>query len=369
MLVATQWSRPHSFIKERVVMFNRYRYNACIFIIVLFVSANGASAQNAWTLVGIGDTQVLVQSSAGGDVFKTNSQWIVDNAVRENIVFVTQLGDIVQNGLYGRTDAAAPSLNNEEEWTRAKTAMSILEDGKVGWGISVGNHELDWVEVLPGVTPTSAWWSAANPSTPVPSSGFNKWKRNFGPITMRRLDFLLHFGGASADDINSYFIYNAGGRDYLHMHLEIDIPDSVMAWAQQIIDDNPGMPTIISTHVFEGTQHGPPNNPFFGGRNSANDIWDKLISSNDQIFLVLSGHTGEQIHQIRINEQGNKVFTIVQDYAAFDANNVNSGWIRLYKFDELNGLIRVNTYFPTLDEFMTFPEHQFDLTLDWSTRF
>ncbi len=328
-------------------------------------------AQQPWTLVGIGDTQVLSQSVAGGQAIESMTQWVVDNQQAKNIVFVTQLGDIVQDGLYGRTNAQASSVNNVDEWNRVEAAIAHLENASIPWGTAVGNHELDWVDVIPGVTPSSNWWSSENPGVPVPASGFEGWKQRFGPTTTGRFDDVPQFGGASPDDVDSYFVYNAGGRDYLHIHLQVDVPDTAISWAQGVIDAHAGMPTIVSTHVFEGTIHGPPNHPYLpgSGRNSANQVWDKLINDNSQIFLVLNGHTGQQQHRTRTNAAGKSVFTIVQDYAGFDTGGQNSGYMRLYEFDESNSVLRVKTYSPKLDEYLTTASHQYDLTLDWLTRF
>ncbi|MDC0935827.1 PEP-CTERM sorting domain-containing protein [Pirellulales bacterium] len=339
----------------------------CVCLLTTLAVASGARAQDPWTLIGIGDTQVLVQTAAGGQAFNDMTQWAVDNQQTENIVFVTQLGDIVSDGLYGRPNTQAQPPNNVDEWNRADAAMTILENASIPWGTGVGNHELDWVDIIPGVVPSSNWWAAQNPGVPVPASGFEEWKRRFGPVTSGRYDNVPEFGGAAPNDVDTYFIYNAGGRDYLHLHLQVDIPDATIAWAQGIIDANPGTPTLISTHVFEGTQHGPPNNPYLSGpgRNSANQVWDELIKDNSQIFMVLNGHTGQQVRQTRTNTAGKEVFTISQDYAGFG----NAGYMRLYEFDEVNNVIQAKTYSPTLDTFLTSSSHQFDLPLNFFARF
>ncbi len=333
--------------------------------------ALSAAGQEPWTLVGVGDTQVLVQSEAGGQVFYDNMQWVADHYTDYNIAFVTQLGDIVQDGGYGSPGTPAPTTNNAQQWERANNAMSLLDATPVGWGTLAGNHELDWVDVRPGLIPGSSWWSSANPGTPVPPSGFEIWKTYFGPETTGHYDGMSQFGGAADNDVDTYFVYDGGGREYLHLHLQVDIPDESLAWAQSVIDAHPGMPTIISTHVFEGTQFGPPNHPYLSGpgRNSANEIWDELITGNDQVFMVLGGHTGQALHQTRTNDAGNDVFTIVQDYANDDRTGTIEGWIRLYEFDEENGVIHVRTYSPTLGIYRTGSAHAFDLPIDFADRF
>lgn len=342
---------------------NLYILCTCI-IVVLF--ANDTLATNVWRLAGIGDTQALVQTGAGGKVFSDNTRWLATNATVLNIRLVTQVGDIVQNGKYGQTTTPPSSPGNQDEWDRANMAMSNL-DGIVAWGTAIGNHELDWVDVIPGKTPSSTYMDP-NPASP---SGFEAWKQRFGPATTSRYAGMPEFGGVAPNDVDTYFIYTAGGREYLHLHLQVDIPDDTITWAQSIMDAHSELPTIISTHVFEGTAHGPPHNPYLSGsgRNSANAIWDKLIKRNWQIFMVLSGHTGQQQHQTRTNLAGLEVFTIVQDYAWMDSGPTPPGYLRLYEFDESNSVIRVKTYSPTSDTYLTDAANAFDLPLNFDLRF
>src|SRR3546814_5096259 len=86
---------------------------------------------------------------------------------------------------------------------------------------------------------------------------------------------------------------------------------AVLEWAQGVIDANPGLPTIVTTHewlhpavsgrsgrangyaaYFEGTDHLP-----------ADQVWDRFIRRNAQIFLIHSGHlwtqTAEGVSQDR----------------------------------------------------------------------
>ncbi|MDP1045513.1 hypothetical protein Q6332_31255, partial [Klebsiella pneumoniae] len=72
--------------------------------------------------------------------------------------------------------------------------------------------------------------------------------------------------------------------------------DASLKWAETVIHAHPGLPTLISTHDFldkTGQRRAHPVvdinalDPF---DNSAQGVWDKLISRNPQIFMVLSGH-------------------------------------------------------------------------------
>ena len=44
--------------------------------------------------------------------------------------------------------------------------------------------------------------------------------------------------------------FSAGGYTFLHFSLEMQPSDSVIHWAQTVINANPSLPTIISTHDY-----------------------------------------------------------------------------------------------------------------------
>ena len=76
-----------------------------------------AAADPDFTIVGLPDTQFY--SETYNATFHAQTQWVVDNLAPRNVVFVTQLGDCVQNGDNG---------GNNVEWLVADAAMSRLED-------------------------------------------------------------------------------------------------------------------------------------------------------------------------------------------------------------------------------------------------
>ena len=91
-----------------------------------------AADQEPFTIVMLPDTQFYAEKYP--TYFHDQTEWVRQNAEKENIVFVTQVGDIVQNG------DAAP-----DEWKVADEAFSRLK-GVVPWGVAIGNHDYDLVE-------------------------------------------------------------------------------------------------------------------------------------------------------------------------------------------------------------------------------
>ena len=144
------------------------------------------------------------------------------------------------------------------------------------------------------------------------------------------------------------------------------------------------MPTLITTHTLLRDErpgafgHGGPLGrtpaPYTEGasRNSGEQIWDKLIRENSQIFLTINGHYCCERQLTSLNDAGLEVFQFQVDYSR--QPNGGDGWIRLLRFDETQGEIRAETYTPgvplyPVPRFDTDSNSQFTLPLDWSVRF
>lgn len=156
------------------------------------------------------------------------------------------------------------------DWAQADAAMSHL-DGVVAWGKAIGHRELDEADEF--------------------GSGYTSWQATFGALTTGRFDDQPWFRGASTDELDTWQIVEVGAVDYLFLNLQLDVPDASIAWAQEVIDAHPGVATVVSTHVGRGAL---PSPHFPGpGRNSADQVWTKLIAPNNQIFLVLTGHASD----------------------------------------------------------------------------
>jgi hypothetical protein len=146
--------------------------------------------------------------------------------------------------------------------------------------------------------------------------------------------------------------------------------DDVVAWARGIIDEHPGLPTIISTHDYlsrQGERLPDPNTDLATtdpeGNNSAEELWQTFISDVDQIFMVLCGHQIGQAMRIDRNNYGHEVYQILADYqirgqAASAAGQTSrsatgDGWYREMTFD-LNGTrpsVYVRTYSSYYDSY------------------
>jgi hypothetical protein len=277
----------------------------------------GASSLVPFSVVVLPDSQSHVAQSGWCD---TQVQWICDNIASENVAFVTHEGDLT-------------NLNSAAEWAVAAESMYRL-DGLVPWGAVPGNHD-----------------------------GSQLFLDNFGP---------QHFAGQSwyggSYSTSSYQYFQAGGRTYLSLEIAYLAPSDAIAWAQQVLNDNPGIPTIVTTHEYISAN---------GARTTyGTTLWNSLIKTNSQIFMVLCGHwlnQGNLAHNVVYNDSGESVFEVIANYQ--DLSNYDGLWLRLMQFDEANNAIHVNTYSPLYQDdwqgvfgTQNLAKNQFDLTMDFADR-
>jgi len=168
---------------------------------------------------------------------------------------------------------------------------------------------------------------------------------------------------------NSAQTFRAGGYTFLHIAIQMQADDAVLEWVESVLAAHPGLPTILTTHDYLNPRGERGPNPIIDldrvdpdEHNSAEELWQKLIARQDQIFLVLCGHHHGQALRIEPNDSGHIVHQILADYqdrgqAGLDAGQplnpymrapaaIGDGWLRLLEFD-LGGpepMIRVRTY-------------------------
>jgi len=285
----------------------------------------GPADTRPFTVVLLPDTQNYSEKFPAG--FHAQTQWIRENAAVENIVFVTQVGDIVNRGGEG-----------PEQWKVADAAMSRL-DGVVPWGVAIGNHDYDQFEKQT-------------------SSTFAKY---FGP---QRFAGRPWYGGGTDDGQCSYQFFQGGGRRFMVLHLPFEGNDKALAWARDVIGRHPGVPTIVSTHSYLRPASWGPT-PFhaseFPGRSGPKEMKEKLIDKCPQIFLVVSGHwpIDRPTHRTDTNEAGGKVISLMADFQNFPEGG--QGWLVLLTFDPAKDSIGVRTCSPVLQKDLPRPEGNFTL--------
>ncbi|WP_275230594.1 phosphoesterase [Novosphingobium album (ex Liu et al. 2023)] len=312
-------------------------------------------------------------------------QYVVDQREKKNIVFTAFVGDIVEHGdgvFYAKDGARTvgsilvnPSqtsgdyrlLDTRAEWDSANRAISILSRSSIPFGMSPGNHDYDdgyWTYTDAGWTQQGTTIPSATPRDHV--SG-RVWDLYFGPQS-RHFVHKPWYGGSFNQGLNSYQFFTGGGKRFLHFAFEMQPSQAVLNWAQGVIDANPGLPVILSTHDwlnprYKDKKRSDDYDVYFhdSAHLTPDQIWDRFVRKNPAIFLVLCGHLwteprngvsqGEDI-RIDKNDAGYPVYQVLQDY---QANSVGpdgkagsvpggAGWLRFIAFDTEKRKMHFYTY-------------------------
>ena len=265
-----------------------------------------------FTVIALPDTQHYSESFPA--IFTAQTQWIVDNKVSRNIVFVTHEGDVVEHN----------SLASE--WDRADASMSLL-DGMVPYGMGPGNHDQ-------------------------PTTLFNQ----YFPYT--RYAGLSWYGGHFQNlNDNNYQLFSGGGMDFVIVHLAFCPPAAAVAWADSIFKSYPDRIGIMTTHGYLGL--GAVRSVHVCG--STQYLWDGLAPGNPNLRFMLSGHVhGEARRTDTI--AGRDVFQMLADYQ--DRASGGEGWLRILRFVPADNKVYVQTYSPWLNRYETDADSEFTLDFD-----
>lgn len=358
-----------------MIMFTRRRLVPALCAALL--AATAPVQAETFTVAVIPDTQnysdAALPQPRGVDTFMQQIQYVVDQQAAKNIVFATFVGDIVQHGdgqfrtrVPGAPDGTYRYWDTRAEWDNANRAVSILSRSSIPFGMVPGNHDYD----------RYAWWDGENsPGSRRPLGEARVWNLYFGPDS-RHFTGKSWYGGSFNQGLNSYQHFTGGGKRFLHLSLEMDPRPEALAWAQKVIDANPGQPVIVTTHewlspasVAEAKRPSGYDAYFKGADNlSPDEIWDKFIRKNPAIFMILSGHHwtptengishGENL-RIDRNDAGHPVYQILQDYQGNtigrdgqpDSATGGAGWTRFMEFDTDKRKIRFYTYSPLLERY------------------
>lgn len=272
--------------------------------------------------------------------FDATIDWLLANAEKENIRFVSHTGDI--------TD-----MNNDHQWTFASNAMSRL-DGKLPYAIVPGNHDM---------VRRSGDTSMFRRYFPASRYAGNEWYHaTFAGYTNSAGLFV------SGGNANSICLFGQGNERFAVVSLECNAPDPVLEWAENELARLTNRHVIVATHMDVGAIKAKdrrgvcrkakdgkdaelcPDLSLLGriewskchGKegNTGRDIWEKFTSRLPNAFLVVSGDQG-QIKITRVDEKakhGNMVCSVMQDTGA--------GFIRIFRFVPSEKVVRCYTVDP-----------------------
>ncbi len=298
---------------------------------------NPPPSADAFTIVVLPDTQYYSRDYP--EIFEAQTRWIAEKAVERNIAFVVHVGDIVDR-------------NSEIEWERAARAMSHL--GDLPYVLVPGNHDMG-------------------------TGGAADSRVSFMPVYFpydELADNLTFIDTFPPGDVASvaHLIPTPQGP-WLAIGLEFAPREETVEWANGIMSAFPDIPAMAVTHAYlyyDDTRYDHMHRPeqewspySYGvaseGVNDGEDLFTKLVSPNNNIRLVVSGHVlndgvgrltstranGSFVHQILANYQGRRLG--------------GEGYLRLLEVSPSQ--IQVRTYSPYLDQFLLGDDNEFILPL------
>ena len=280
---------------------------------VLGIASGVARAESSFTIVALPDTQFYSESYP--TTFTAQTNWIKNNQVGQNIVFVTHEGDIVDN------------YDNTTQWSNATSAMDNL-NGVVRYATCPGNHDSDY------------------------GANYTNYAANFGSA---RYSTKPGFLATTATKNNCLAMtFTAGSRQFLSLSLDSFDASTSITFAQNQINAHLGMPTIVALHSYYNT-----DGSFTG---EGGQFWNNLfkVSGNSQIFMVLCGHMHGTFHDTDNDLDGKPVYEMLADYQS--EGQGGDGYMRLITFDPDSSTIHVKSYSPVKDLYKTDAGNQFDYT-------
>jgi len=314
----------------------RRRWLAVVLLVVSCLG-NARAAEPAslpldevFTVVLLPDTQFY--SEKYPETYVAQTMWIRERVKPDNIKFVVCLGDIVQNA------------HVEQEWQNALTASRII-DGVVPYSSVPGNHDLVVKDKV--ITRDSTL--------------YNKY---FGVARYEKEPWYGGHLGQTND--NNYCTFSAAGRDFLVLSVEFAPRDEVLDWAAEVCQKHPTHNIILATHSYLNLKGRTPGQAKVADStaNSGEQMWDKLVRKQPNIFMVACGHVGGVNLLLSKNDAGGQVIEILTDYQNLQKGG--EGWLRTMKFVPAENKIYVDAYSPLLKQHNPDPKHTHTIDLDFS---
>lgn len=347
------------------------------------------AAGGSFTIAMIPDTQNYVdythQKAEGfavdsAELFMQQMAWVAERG-RSNggeIDFVASVGDVwqhptlwidaeheamgigrVDNPVFG--DHFDPTQKViEVEVPKSIEGYQLVAEAGIPFGVAPGNHDFDAMynvdEFPPNLEKLSTKGAFSYDDIGVLHvGGLSNFLSAFGedtPFFAGKPWYVAAFESGTS----SAQVFEAGGYTFLHLALEMQPGDDVIAWAKGVMAEYAGLPTIVSTHDYLSATSERMTVRFLDftlvdaeNHNTTQQMFEKLIAPSDQIFLVLSGHYHGQGYRVDENAAGNKVHQVLADYqdrgqVGIDAGQppggmmggptgIGDGWLRLLDFN------------------------------------
>ncbi len=226
-------------------------------------AVDGGGSGEDFTMILLPDTQNY--STSYPTIFNSQTDWIVAEESARNIVFVTNLGDVVN------------TASSTAEYIVADTAMDKLDAPGIPYSMAPGNHDF-------------------------PTTNFNTY---FG---VSRFSGTPWYGGNyNGSNDNNYSLFSASGNDFILINLQYAPTTAMLDWADALLKANPTRRGIVEQHNILN-----PDNSW-----SSQDSFNAL-KDNPNLFLMVCGHnhtpTDGSAYRAELGTDAHTIHILMSDF-------------------------------------------------------
>jgi len=300
-----------------------------------------------YTIVLLPDSQNYSSKKENIFHFKEQIKWIINNREKENIVLVSHVGDVIGSnvgyypfnvhliGFFCNKRNINFIKNQSDSWESVRFMSDLGKFEDMAFSISPGNHDYDCKNN---------------------KKSLKNFKKTFNNKKYSKSKWFLDIDETG---INTAQIFEINNKQFIHIGLEWQPSNKAIQFAQNIIKSNPEKPVILTTHEYLINRDKPYpercKKSAIGCSwtdykdNNGEELFQKLIKLNPQIFMVFSGHN-EVNEGLLVSEDllGRNVIQITSDFSN-DPGGGN-GWMTLIRLNIEKPSITINNFSPTYIE-------------------
>jgi hypothetical protein len=277
---------------------------------VNFVRAQTPETAPSFSIIWISDTQYL--SELYPTYYDNLCNWIMNNNSTYNVKMVIHTGDVVD------------TPNDQTQWANANHSMSILLNNDIPYCWDAGNHDFD----------TNLW--IGNQFTA------------FNPTVMQKEPYWV---SDDFDGMNTAVHFNVNGWDCLIINIAFHANDSVLAWANNLLNTYPLSHAIVATHAYI--------DPQCNYDSWALNLKNTVLDPHPNVFLTLNGH----YHPTSGNrtQSGDRYELLFNQQDAYGEMGADTA--RILTFDSAKETIQVQTYQVWTNRFIQDSNNNFTLPM------
>ncbi len=276
-----------------------------------FPSAQVASVdEGTFSIIWITDTQYLTADHP--TYFSSLCRWIVNHQDTYNVKMVVHTGDIVD------------SEGNVTQWANANDSMSLLLNAGIPYCWDAGNHDYN----------ATCWMG-------------NQFTA-FNPTVMAQKSYWVD---DAFDGQNTAVHFNVGAQDFLIVNVAYQADDTVLSWANALLDSHPESKAIVAAHFYL--------NRTSGYEEWASNFRHSVLATHSSVFLTLSAHVYPLAYsglRTQVGDRHELVFNR-QD----KDNEMGAASLRILTFNLAEGAIYVQTFYLYSNTFLADDNNQFTL--------